>query len=101
MPRWASRITLTVTEVRVERLQEISAEDAITEGIDYELHRCGCEVCSRTSIICPATASSLILDYAALWNSIHTTPGRRWDDNPWVVAYTFEARVGNIDGSEG
>lgn len=87
MPRWASRITLEVTNVRAERLQEISGEDAIAEGIDPAPHRCGCERCAMTAELCPATASSLIMEFAALWQSIHG-PGA-WEANPWVVAVSF------------
>lgn len=66
MPRWASRITLEVTDVRVERLQDISDEDAGAEGVS-------CWVC-----------------FEVLWQSINgKRPGCSWDDNPlvWVIAF--------------
>lgn len=93
MPRWASRLTLTVTEVRVQRLQEISREDAIAEGIQrvgggalrWE-NWSGAEGQSGTS---PQAA------YAMLWTSLHG-PGS-WEANPWVVAVSFNVRKGNID----
>ena len=83
MPRWASRITLTVTDVRVQRLQEISEADAIAEGID-------------------ATATkhfgNPVKAYAALWNSLHGAENEHsWEANPWIVAVTFDVREGNID----
>jgi hypothetical protein len=74
MPRWASRITLEVTEVRVERLQDISDADSIAEGVDR----------TNTSI-----AGYARQRYADLWNSINgNTPGS-WDANPWVWAISF------------
>lgn len=75
MPRWASRITLTVTDVRVERLQSISEADAIAEGI--------------------ATGDYPVDVYASLWNTING-PGS-WEANPFVAAYTFTVALGNID----
>lgn len=72
MPRLASRITLEITDVRVERLQEISEADAIAEGI------IGIYAHARTN---PRGA------YRALWESING-PGS-WDANPWVWALTF------------
>jgi hypothetical protein len=91
MPRWASRLTLEVTGVKVERLQDIGGEDAIAEGIDLEKHKCGCEVCSRTLQLCPATSSSLIMEFAELWDSIHGHGA--WDANPWVYALSFTCPV--------
>ena len=87
MPRWASRITLTVTDVRVQRLHEISGDDAIAEGIPLADHKCGCERCAQTSQLCPATASSVALAYGELWDRIHGDGA--WDKNPIVVALTF------------
>jgi hypothetical protein len=75
MPRWASRLTLTVTDVRVERLHDISEADAIAEGI--------------------ATGDYPVDVYASLWDSING-PGS-WAGNPWVAAYTFTIQMGNID----
>ena len=75
MPRWASRITLEITDVRVQRLQDISEEDAIAEGV----------VCPRlgTYGMNPETV------FRDLWDSI-AKPGTLWRDNPWVWAISFQ-----------
>ena len=78
MPRWASRITLEVTGVRVELLQEISEADAIAEGVNVHPDHHGKP---RTSIYSPVQA------YRDLWESING-PGS-WEANPlvWVVEF--------------
>ena len=75
MPRWASRITLEITAIRVERLQDISAEDCIAEGISTQLreHDAICDLQSK---------------YKALWQSIHG-PGS-WEANPFVWVLEFK-----------
>lgn len=76
MPRWASRITLELTEVRVERLQEISRFDCHAEGI----------VPAQTG----DWAEESSLDraaYAYLWEQINGAGS--WDANPWVWCLTF------------
>lgn len=78
-PRWASRLTLTVTDVRVQRLQDISDQDGFAEGIDG-----GC----LESIHGPG-------GYRDLWNSLHGPDA--WDANPWVAAYSFTVQRANID----
>ncbi len=76
MPRWVSRITLDVIDVRVERLQDISEEDAMNEGVPYsELER------SRPDPLHKA-------QFADLWESING-PGS-WDANPWVWVVEFQ-----------
>lgn len=85
MPRWASRITLEITEVRVQRLQDISAEDVEAEGISEEETRCDGE-CGETP------CSLLVPTYARAWNSINAKRAP-WATNPWVWAITFK-RVG-------
>lgn len=88
-PRGLSRITLEVTEVRVQRLQEISAEDSLAEGVP-RASACGCEVCPRSVQMCPADASEQVLAYAALWDSINSKrAGCAWADNPWVWCVSF------------
>lgn len=79
MPRWASRITLEVTGVRVERLQDISIADAIAEGVNVHPDHHGKP---RTSIYSPVKA------YLDLWESING-PGS-WDANPWVWVVEFK-----------
>jgi hypothetical protein len=85
MPRWASRITLEIVGVRVERVQDISVGDCRREGV--EILRCGCDVCATTSAVCPADASEYVLSFRELWDTIN---GERapWDSNPWVWALT-------------
>lgn len=96
MPRWASRLTLLVTDVRVQRLGEISEPDALAEGvIEFEATETdNAEFAHSEGGLIFATA---VEAYAALWNSLHTTPGTRWEDNPWIYAVTFDVRHGNID----
>ncbi len=95
MPRWASRILLEVTAVGVERLQDISEEDALAEGIDviggaastcpYRNYRIGKP--GEMSLHC----SSPMRSYMTLWESING-PGS-WAANPWVCVVEFH-RVG-------
>lgn len=73
MPRWASRITLRITDIQVERLQDISCPDAEAEGFGHHAGLTGGQVREA---------------FALLWNSING-PGA-WDANPWVWAISFE-----------
>lgn len=73
MPRWASRLTLYVTDVRVERLQDISEEDAVAEGVPAFM--------SSPSNI-PA------MHFQSIWESING-PGS-WEANPWVWVVSFK-----------
>jgi hypothetical protein len=82
MPRWASRLTLTVTDVRVERLQDISEEDAIAEGVAPFNDEAGLYFSARDA-------------YWTLWDQINGAGS--WDANPWVVAYSFSVERQNID----
>jgi hypothetical protein len=75
MPRAAARLFLRVKNVRAERLQDISEEDAIAEGVD------GIE------------PGELFFNFIALWNSLNAKRGYGWEANPWVWVYTFERSV--------
>lgn len=71
MPRWASRITLEVLSVRVDRLQAITGEDAIAEG-------------------CYGVNIGPRKEFSFLWNSLDgKKPGCSWADNPWVWVINF------------
>lgn len=77
MPRWASRILLEITAVRVERLQDISDDQAIAEGIDTHptgFYGNGC-----------ITAGGAFLE---LWESINGDG--KWATNPWVWVIEFK-----------
>lgn len=87
MPRWASRLTLMVTDVRVQRLQDISEADAVAEGCT-EGH-------TVDDISGVHEGWSARTDFRALWNSIHGPDA--WDQNPWVAAYSVDVHRGNID----
>ena len=104
LPRWSSRLTYIVTDVRVQRLQEISEADAIAEGIVPVTRRFpplqGClnQLRERTMYEWSGGWSVRAADaYAALWNSLHG-PGA-WDANPWVAAITFDVVARNIDAT--
>lgn len=88
MPRWASRILLRVTEVRVERLQDISAEDAIAEGI-VRLDGFGPKGDSEAwGIRDMVAAINPVLAYRTLWESINGVGS--WERNPWAWVVGFE-----------
>jgi hypothetical protein len=104
MPRWASRLTLTVTDVRVERLQSISEADAIAEGIYctslglgglYSIDRPGDKARGGATITRPAGWEKASHAYCHLWERINGKDS--WEANPWVVAVSFDVRKGNID----
>lgn len=99
MPRWASRLTLRITDVRVERVQDISEKDAIEEGVwgtfiedgrywrNYSL--------SDEDAACSPMLNFPSESYRTLWESINGAGS--WDANPWVWALTFEVLRGNVD----
>lgn len=86
MPRWASRLTLRITDVRVEQLHDISDEDAIAEGLMTHPNVGGVR-CWEGYEGAGVTPSPMVA-YRDLWESIHG-PGS-WDANPWVWVITFE-----------
>ena len=71
MPRWASRITLEITEIRVERVQEITEEEAISEGFF------------------PDDGVSEVYCFSEAWDSLYAKKGLGWYANPWVWVLTF------------
>ncbi|MCE5310472.1 MAG: hypothetical protein LLG20_22775 [Acidobacteriales bacterium] len=86
MPRWASRLTLEITEVRVERLQDISPGDCRAEG-----HPTAWEVSADQRVHDDAARDW----YMDLWDSINAEkgPGEHgysWAGNPWVWAISFK-----------
>jgi hypothetical protein len=95
MPRAASRILLEITDVRVQRLQEISEEDARAEGIEYSE---GYSVRQHAHVGLAEgdwiPNAPPIPSFRSLWDTIHG-PGS-WDANPWVWAITFQ-RLGGSD----
>lgn len=108
MPRWASRITLEITGVRVERLQDIGTEDAFREGIDIEplLARCSKAWQCTNEHSWPGLGAyddplsqaaggrpwgecwCVRGEFESLWNSINGK-SHPWASNPWVWAITF------------
>lgn len=89
MPRWASRITLHVTEVRVQRLQDISEEDASAEGVQGIYGE-------------PFYPESMMTDrrrFELLWRHLHGEDA--WMQNHWVVAVTFDVERCNIAHARG
>jgi len=76
MPRWASRITLEITGVKAERVQEIRLQGKVAEGINM---------------------NHPMQIFKELWNSINAKRGYSWESNPWVWVIEFK-RIGGRDG---
>jgi hypothetical protein len=96
MPRWASRIQLEITNVRIERLQDIGEDDAEAEGIeginqptggdDYQDYWRDYGVNKKDADGWPWFTGDPIASFKSLWNSIY----KNWDSNPWVWVIEFK-----------
>ena len=84
MPRWASRITLEIVSVRVERLKQISERDALQEGIGLVL----ADNWPDPKAMSEAVAKSRRAGFKLLWESINGSDS--WDTNPWVWVVEFK-----------
>lgn len=87
MPRWASRITLEIVSVRVERVQDISDADAIAEGIERvsdAAHFAWRDYTGNNQLLSPA------MSYQSLWEKINSKRELGWDVNPWVWVLEFK-----------
>jgi len=89
MPRWASRITLEITEIRVERLQEIGGGDVDREGVIYD------DLWGKFSIpdwdaFAEVQEKVAVRAFAKLWDSLNAKRGYGWETNPWVWVISFE-----------
>jgi hypothetical protein len=119
MPRWASRLTLRITNIRVERLQDISEADAIAEGVE-SLDSCApenrescdfdsalCRRCGGLRLYMDGSSGAARFDvdcgecdthakrYRWLWEAINGPES--WAANPWVWALTFDVIKANVD----
>lgn len=84
MPRWASRLTLEITDVRVERVQQITHSDAVAEG------------CDVSRLAAAATAGWYERPQRAfrrVWDAVYGS----WEANPWVWVVEFKPLRMNVD----
>lgn len=84
MPRWASRITLEITDIRVERVQDITYRDCEAEGLEHP---------GRGIWTVPGTDETFregYLGFKYLWDSINAKRGFGWNVNPWVWVVEFK-----------
>jgi hypothetical protein len=91
MPRWASRITLEITDVRVQRLQEISEKDAAAEGSKRICDICWQSDSKESHWVCEADYQpdvSRRSGFRAIWEDINGHES--WNASPWVWAITFK-----------
>jgi len=90
MPRWASRITLEVIDVRVERVRDITEQDAKAEGISVlPLQSEDDHSAWYQSAPGVHQARNARVSFASLWDSINAKRGYGWDTNPWVWVVEF------------
>jgi hypothetical protein len=80
MPRELSRLTLEITDVRLERLQQITGEDVLAEGVDNG---------KSNPAMGERWHAMQRMAFASLWDSINAGRGFSWNVNPWVWAITF------------
>ena len=88
MPRRASRITLEIAGVRVERLREISGRDAIAEGVEpFTVNVGDATVTTYRDYLTGETNRAARQSFETLWKSINGADS--WDSNPWVWVVMF------------
>ena len=99
MPRWASRILLEITDIRVERVRDISEKDCFAEGIKTSIFCPACEgkedgccCCDHTGRVRIGSGSfvSAEHEFHTLWDSINKKRGYGWDVNPWCWVVEFK-----------
>lgn len=90
MPRWASRLTLTISDVRIQRLKDISEEDAMAEGLKWVVPG----MWSVDSVSVPVVSHDPRVAYFQLWDHINGEGAAA--ANPWVWAVSFEVQKANI-----
>ena len=92
MPRWASRLSLKITEVRVERLCDITDKDARAEGVDHAAPPPGTEPDEDLAVVgYPPPGGSFARDnFRHLWQKLNEKRGYGWSTNPWVWVLSFE-----------
>ena len=93
MPREAARIFLRVTDVRAERVQDITVEDCIAEGMDCNSDINNPDPLTHENIKSWNHAHAQFL-YQELWDALHAKRGFGWVKNPWVFVYEFEVVEG-------
>lgn len=109
MPRWASRLTLEITAVRVERVQAITEADALAEGMYRYLPRPDGPKDPSTGLLIPlyhhtsreqATKHTAREAFADVWDALNAKRGFGWDANPfcWVIGFT-SGRAGSPTAS--
>jgi hypothetical protein len=91
MPRWASRLTLEITGVRVERLQDISEADAVAEGVSHSPGEGGRWSNGKVKF----EYSNPLSAFIGLWCAINGQLA--WKENPWVCVLEFRVHRQNVD----
>lgn len=100
MPRWAARVLLTVKDVRVERVQDITESDAAAEGVepftmteqgvaDIQISDESPELKLLAKLLGPGSFSHRF-EFQLLWDGINGRRGFNWDSNPWVYVVQYE-----------
>jgi hypothetical protein len=91
MPRWASRINLEITDARVERLNDITEEDCIAEGVGhgFQMNAGYPDYQHIKNGACELTQDTAYASFWSLWDSIN---GKKhpWSSNPWVWVVVFK-----------
>ena len=83
MPKWASRIQLKITDIRAEKLKNITFGDCVSEGI---LQYIG----STRLVLASTIIDGLTPVFKKLWQSIYRDTIFKWEHDPWVWVYEFE-----------
>lgn len=82
MPRWASRLTLEITDVRVERVQDVSENDVLAEGVTVD------KVAAVAGVPW-SEMPDLYTAFRVLWDALNAKRGYSWNDNPFVWVLSF------------